>query len=412
MPPSLVIAAQLSSQLAPKDRGQLDRVVERAHRAAAAAGIDVLIAGGAEIPELFQALTGPSRAARQVYLWYAALSDYPRMLPEHRVVSFRGNPSSGWQGSESWQEVGESFVFACPNNPAARSATVAALEQQLAAYAFDGVFLDKIRFPSPANGWEELCTCFCPHCRAAAAQQGLPLTEVQHLLARMPGLTWEKAQPAARLPQAGWLAALISGLDEAEQTLLLRFLRFRAQSITRLVEDIQAMTRRRGVRLALDLFSPGLAYLVGQDYPALAGLADWIKPMSYRYANGPAGLRLEIPQFVRGLERYLQLKPGAAQLWMKAHIPGFEDADLNALDQAGAPLALIAQETRQAVAWMGAVPVYMGVEAVSIPAFQIDIQPAQVRQMISIARDTGARGIVLAWDLLQMPLKNLQAVGE
>jgi hypothetical protein len=49
-------------------------------------------------------------------------------------------------------------------------------------YPFDGVFLDKIRFPSPANGLNEVLSCFCDHCRRAAAADGLHLASVARSL--------------------------------------------------------------------------------------------------------------------------------------------------------------------------------------------------------------------------------------
>ena len=39
----------------------------------------------------------------------------------------------------------------------------------MTAYPFDGVFLDKIRFPSIANGLQDLFSCFCPFCAQKAA---------------------------------------------------------------------------------------------------------------------------------------------------------------------------------------------------------------------------------------------------
>jgi hypothetical protein len=82
---------------------------------------------------------------------------------------------------------------------------------------------------------------------------------------------------------------------------------------------------------------------------------------------------------------------------------------LSAIEQDGTPLDFIAAEMDQAAAWMGDTPVYVGVEAVSIPAFQINITPGQVREMIAIARQSGARGVVLSWDILSMPVENLLA---
>ena len=407
-----VCAAQLNSTHSIVNRLRLDGVMEIVRRAAETAQLDILIAGGEEIPELYGALTQTrERAAPQVFLWYATLADNPALQPDHRVVNYRGEVSLGWGGSATGEDVGETFSFACPNNPAVREAVTARLERLLTEYPFDGVFLDKFRFPSPANGLPEILSCFCPYCQSAAASAGLDLGEVQAWLTRIAAGGGKTGGPGiAPSPESGWLQTLIGGLSEQDQALVTAALRFRARSITQLVEEIRALTGRMGKQMALDLFSPGLAYLVGQDYPALARLAAWVKPMSYRYANGPAGLRLEIPQLVRGLEQLLRLAPGRAEDWLQAHAAGMAGSSLAAIERDGAPSALIASETRQAVERAGTTPVYMGIEAVSIPAFNIHTTPSHVREMLSIARETGARGAVLSWDILHMPEDNLLAV--
>ncbi|MBE0697010.1 MAG: hypothetical protein IH586_08805 [Anaerolineaceae bacterium] len=411
MSTDFVVAAQMSSQLQAQDRRYIARIIDQVRQAVAAAGIDILCVGGAEVPELYYALTEiPRKAAPQVYLWVPILSDFTSMRPEFRTINFQGNPSQGWRGSERWEEVGENFIFACPNNPAACSSTIATLERLLTEYSFDGVFLDKIRFPSTANGFAELLSCFCPHCLAAAAKQGLDLTAVQAMLNRMPKQKHWQEMSEVNLPQAAWLAALLGMLPSSDQDLLLRFLGFRAQAITRLVKAIQALAVRKHLRLALDLFSPGLAYLVGQDYLELANLAAWVKPMSYRYASGPAGLRLEIPELARGLEQYLRLAPEVAERWLWAAVPELSGVRLSDLVQDGAPLELIAAESRRAATWLGSTPLYMGVEAVSIPAYRVEVHPSEVRQLVEIARESGAHGIVLSWDLLQIPEENLLAI--
>ena len=405
-----VCAAQLNSTHSIVNRLQLDGVMEIVHRAAETAQLDILIAGGEEIPELYEALTQPQeRPAPQVFLWYAALADNPALMPDYRAVNYRGEPSLGWGGSATGEEIGETFTFACPNHPAAREAVMARLELLLTEYPFDGVFLDKFRFPSPANGLHEVLSCFCPYCQSAAANAGLDLGEVQAWLARIAAGGKTGGPSIARSSQPDWLQTLVGGLAEHDQALAAAALRFRAGSITHLVEEIRALTDRKGRQLALDLFSPGLAYLVGQDYRALAGLAAWVKPMSYRYANGPAGLRLEIPQLVRGFEKLLRLAPGRAEEWLQAQAAGMAGSSLAAIERDGAPSALIAAETRLAVERAGTTPVYMGIEAVSIPAFNIDITPGHVREMSSIAHNSGARGAVLAWDILHMPEDNLLA---
>ena len=67
------------------------------------------------------------------------------------------------------------------------------------------------------------------------------------------------------------------------------------------------MASRLGRKVSLDLFSPGLASVVGQDYRALSRYSVWAKPMTYRVAMGPAGLRLEIPALVEGVAAMFDL---------------------------------------------------------------------------------------------------------
>ena len=405
-----VFAAQLNGTRSMVDRLGLGGVMEIVHRAAETAHLDILVAGGEEIPELFGALTrGHTRPAPEVFLWYPVLADNPGLRPDFRTVNYRGEPSLGWRVAETAGEVGETFTFACPNHPGARETVMTRLEWLLKEYPFDGVFLDKFRFPSPANGLQEVMSCFCPYCRSAAASAGWDLGEVQAWLTHLAGRGNSSGSIVARSSPSDWLERLVGDLSDQEQAMVRRALRFRAQSVTRLVEEIRALTDRQGRQLALDLFSPGLAYLVGQDYAALAGLAAWVKPMSYRYANGPAGLRLEIPQLARGLDTLLHLAPGQTEGWLQANMPEMAGSSIAEIERDGAPSALISAETRRAVELAGTTPVYMGVEAVSIPAFNIHITPAHVRQMLSIAREAGARGVVLSWDLLNMPVENLLA---
>jgi hypothetical protein len=110
---------------------------------------------------------------------------------------------------------------------------------------------------------------------------------------------------AGQLQSTGDGDARRSWVEEllADDSILKRFLRFRSDSVTRIVAQAAKEARERGRRTALDLFSPGLAGVVGQDYQTLASFASWAKPMTYRVAQGPASLRLEIPAPVDHLAR-------------------------------------------------------------------------------------------------------------
>ena len=178
------------------------------------------------------------------------------------MVNWRGERSRGWGGwAEKGGDVEETFRFVCPNNPAVRRKVVRRLRELLDRYAFGGVFLDKIRFPSPANGVDEMLSCFCDHCRAAAASVDLDLDLVVKILAdRAIDLCASPAETRGEAFQ--WLDALLAG-----NPILSRFLHFRAESVAALVAELAEQARRMGRKVSLDLFSPFVAFLVGQENP-------------------------------------------------------------------------------------------------------------------------------------------------
>jgi hypothetical protein len=400
------LGAQVVIDRSLASRFDQERVLADLRQRAQAGSLDLLAVGGAVLPGLYRALADKkTRPVEQVYLWHPVLADYPGLAPDHLVVDYQGEPARGLSDYQVQESSGEEFRFACPNNPAARQVVFGQLEELLARYEFDGVFLDKMRFPSPANGLAELLSCFCEHCCRRAAEQALDLAEVRALLQALPS-HGAPGRPDASLTSTGaaWLDDLLAGWP-----LLHRWMRFRAESITRLVADLQARLHWLGRRLALDLFSPGLAPLVGQDYRALAPYAAWCKPMIYQSAKGPAGLRLEIPQLAQGLEQFLRAESGSIWAWAQNRLPALAGASLERIAAGGLPLAVVEAELRAAIQLMAPTPVYLGVEAVSLAAFDIHTTPESVAGFTEMARRAGAAGVVLSWDLLNMPPENIRA---
>ena len=402
MAESFVLAAQLSTGHSTPDALGKDRVLHVLQQALDVAPLDILIIGWEEIPDLYQTLTAQkTRHTDEAYLWYPLLSDYPGLKPDHLVLTYRGASSQGWGDFAAGGEISETFRFACPNNPDVQQTTLFHLERLLTAYNFDGVFLDKFRFPSPANGLEEMLSCFCKHCYQAASKQGLDLTEVKEAienLAKPDGLTTHNAV----LPGAQWLEDLL-----ADRPTLQKFIRFRADSITKLVASVHTLTNRLGKKLALDVFSPGLAPLVGQDYASIARYGVWAKPMIYRFAKGPAGLRLELPTLAGDLKQFLGYDSGRVLSWIQQRVPGLADTDFKRINTQGVPLGLIADEARQAVELMAPTPIYLGLETVSMPGV-ISITPENVKETIGVGQAAGVAGVVLSWDLMHTPIENLR----
>lgn len=397
------LGAQLSTSHSSPAALDARRMLESVRRALEVIDLDLLIIGFREAPEAFRRFCGPHRPVDQTYLWFSALSNIEGMTELDLVVNWRGAPSRGWGGwAEKSGEVEETFRFACPNNPAVREKTTRRLRELLARYDFKGVFLDKIRFPSPANGADEILSCFCDHCRRAAEAEGLDLNEVVAIFA-------DKALKVHALAFAGggghWLNSIA-----ARNPLIARFLAFRAESVAGLADRLADEARRMGRAVSLDLFSPSLAPLVGQDYRRLKEFCDWAKPMTYRLAQGPAGLRLEIPALIEGVAQRFGLDEAQVVEWSARHA-GFNQDMLRQTREKAVPLAFMQAEIEAAIRATAPVPVYFGLELVSQPGV-IEVTPADVVDMVRAGRAANAAGLVISWDLMHAPMDGLRALAE
>jgi hypothetical protein len=322
------------------------------------------------------------------------------------VVNWRGERSRGWGGwAQNEAETDETFRFVCPNNPIARQKTLRRLRELLGRYSFAGVFLDKIRFPSPANGLDEVLSCFCDHCRGAAAAVGLDLDAVVKMFEARTAVASDISMVEGGIGgEAPWLDALARA-----NPILSRFLRFRADSITSLVAEAHEEAGRLGRKVAMDLFSPCLAQLVGQDYRGLAHFCAWAKPMTYRVARGPAGLRLEIPALVEGVARLFEIDEPRILDWTARNARAFDRDMLRQTRDSAVPLPVMVSEISAAIRAMDSIPVYFGLELVSHPGI-IDITPPLVREMVQAGHAANAAGLIISWDLLHAPLDGIKAL--
>ena len=400
-----IIGAQVSTSHTSPDGLTLDAVLATVERVSSAIDLDILVVGARESPEIFRGLCGPGRGVDEVVLWYNVLSDIESMEGSELVVNWRGERSRGWGGwAEKAAEVNETFRFVCPNNPAVQAKSLGRLRELLTRYPFTGAFLDKVRFPSPANGLEEVASCFCDHCRRAAKAIDLDLEDVARLFDDRTLVLGASQSERANGSEPHWLTELA-----VPNPLLDRFLRFRMDSITNLVAKAHALISGLGRRVAADLFSPGLAQLVGQDYRGLARYCDWIKPMTYRVALGPAGLRLEIPALAAGISRMFGVSEARISEWAARHVHGFDRHTLQMTRDHAVPLPVITAEIGSAVQLAHPIPVYFGLELVSHPGV-VEITPQLVGEMVQAGRRANAAGLVISWDLMHAPMDGIQAL--
>jgi hypothetical protein len=400
------LGAQLSTSHSSRDLLDPVAMIEVVRGVQEAIDLDLLIVGFREAPEIFSAFCGSRSPVGDTLLWYCALSDIEGMDDSDLVVNWRGERSRGWGGcAEKAGGVEETFRFVCPNNPAVRQKALARLRELLARYAFSGVFLDKIRFPSPANGVDEMLSCFCDHCRDEARRVDLDLDSVVKILADRAISPCASGAETSGHEASPWLDALLVG-----SPVLSHFLRFRADSVVALVAELAEQARQMGRKVSLDLFSPCLAQLVGQDYGHLKRHSDWAKPMTYRLAQGPAGLRLEIPALIGGVASRFDLDEAQIVEWSARHAAFDRDMLLETRERA-VPMSFIQAEIDAAIRALAPVPVYFGLELVRQPGV-IDVDPAHVADMVKAGRAANAAGLVISWDLMHAPIDCVRALAE
>ena len=364
--------------------------------------ISGLIVGSYENKAVFRELTSDKKEGDpETYLWYNLLSDYPGQDENESVITDAGKSCKKWfgWGEDAQDEVSESFMFSCPNHPDARQKTLTGLSNLLDRYPFDGVFLDKFRFPSPASGLDLTFSCFCPHCYQKAAAFGLDLDQVKQELR-----SWDPQSFGLSDRTDNWLEALL-----AEKPSLQKFIRFRIDSVLDIVREVRKITDAHGVKLGFDLFSPSFAEIVGYDYRELAQYADWVKPMTYQYAFGPAGLRLETISLIEGIQKEFGITEHELFANASKSVPWFTSGKYTELKETAVPMEWIRSEMAASKRLMEKTPVYFGLECVSFPGV-IDVKPDQAAALLSAAMDNGADGTVLSWDLMHMPLENLEAM--
>jgi hypothetical protein len=250
-----------------------------------------------------------------------------------------------------------------------------------------------------------MLSCFCDHCRDAAARADLDLDSIVEILADRAIEPGGSVAEASGDEASSWLGALLAG-----SPILSRLVRFRADSAAALVAELAEQARRMERKVSLDLFSPCLAPLVGQDYGRLKRHCDWAKPMTYRLAQGPAGLRLEIPALIGGVASRFDLDEARIVEWSARHAAFDRDMLLETRERA-VPMSFIQAEIDAAVRALAPVPVYFGLELIRQPGV-IDIDPAHVVDMVKAGRAANAAGLVISWDLMHEPIDCVRALAE
>ncbi len=340
-----------------------------------------------------------SRVGVQLYLWHPLLTGNGGLNPtaQRQVIGMDGKAVEGYRHMPE-------FTFMCPNNVLVARAVLDRLRKALWNGPYQGVFLDRIRFPSPSVDLSKTLACFCPDCRKVAESEGLDLVALTYRFSRL------FESPDLIKPALQRLLAPARTRDAyTDPTMLRRFLDVRARSITRIVASASVIAQEIGIKVGLDCLSPALTTLVGQDLAGLDTCCDWIKIMVYGHTNAPAGLPYELLSLAHWLSGKAKISENEALRWLNETAILPMPVSAGELRENGLDSVALGIEVKRAHD-AGVRKVLAGIELVDLEGVT-HLSQEQIAKDLRALMDAKADGIVLAWDLWWMPPEWLKVVG-
>lgn len=359
--------------------------------------IDSVLLGWGLPESLITAVRATTHANNaKLFRWHPFLTGdgifVPR--PEWQTISVSGERVPGFRGMPE-------FTFVCPNKTAVHDTILEHLQALCQTGLYDGIFLDRMRFPSPAAAPDRWLACFCDDCQRKAAGEGLDLTEVRQEIKD----TLVQSNGACLILQD------LEGFRKPSRPALSNFLTFRSRSITQFIAEAAVIIRSENLGVGLDCFAPSLMHMVGQDLAALSEIGDWIKVMTYAHTLGPAGLPFELLELANWLMSHGASEPQALT-WLSETLGLPLPKDLAALRTPGlTSTALQAELRRGKSSCIKPMPLLAGIELIKLEGVT-HLSPNQIKQDLSALRNIHVDGLSLSWDLYHMPVAYLDLVAE
>lgn len=361
------------------------KVRERLREAFELLPISIVILGWDLPPRLEEIVAEVTTSHKAtLYRWHPLLaSDAGFALPaEWQPINLRGEPVPGFRGLPE-------FTFICPNRTDVQEWIAERIEVAAQRGIYQGLFFDRMRFPSPAENPERHLACFCKYCQRIASDSGLDLEAVRRQIESI--LT-----DAARAKV--FTQTLFTPIDDSR---LESFFTFRFNSITHIIEYAAKLGRAHGLNIGLDCFSPTLTRMVGQDLSALNKSCDWIKLMTYPRVFGPAGLPFELNTLAKWLSaRYKIEETEAAKIVSEASELSIAKDGLESES-----IAHEIQRGREAgISNLLAGIALVELEGVHAPTLE------QIRSDLAACKN--ADGLAISWDLWHIQPEYLKAIQE
>lgn len=268
---------------------------------------------------------------------------------------------------------GEEFHFVCPASIRNRAALRDAFEELTAGCAPDGVFLDRIRYPSAVRSPAHFFGCRCSACRERQKEAGVDPRVFQDRIGRADRL--DEALPDR----------LENGRYHYRDPDLECVMAAKRKTITEAVGQYCHTFHQRGIRVGIDTFAPALADLVGQDLRALLPLVDLVKPMMYFRTFAPAGIPYELHAYGKAFSDRLSTLWGG-----RTDDPRSMETQLRSLPD-------------------GKDKICPGLEINRVPGI-CEPDADRLREAVRAVKAAGCDTIVLSWNVLQAREEEIRAV--
>lgn len=351
--------------------------------------IDAVILGWCTDKNLYKNITEYLKTqGTYAYLWLPVFSETGLLKEVAPVVDSKKRQIQHFALKET-----ENFEFYCPSHQLNSKAVKQIYEENFQDINFDGIFLDKIRYPSFSNGKDSIFTCFCEKCEQKMIRTDIDIKALkQKIKAIDDGVYGDNPLGIDDYNKLNYILS-----DDT----LEKFFLFKQNNINEAVEDLYNYFSSLGLKVGLDLLSPFVGYFSGQSAEDLVKYCDFIKPMFYRATFAPAGMPFELGKYEEGflkdsnqdrLKEVLNLKDYTQDLF---------------------PLDFMARELDDLADLKKKHPygLFPGIEVNRIPGVA-DISPDYIKETINEINKHDVDGIVMSWDMLSAPGENLKTTLE
>ena len=203
----------------------------------------------------------------EAYFWLPVFAEIIDMDKEDSYVE-----TDLFEKKESRLNNGDAFEFVCQSSEKNIRYITDRFEEICADIDLDGVFLDRIRYKSPALARDAIFGCQCQSCRKMYYENVI-----------------DKGIYDKLIPQR-----IENGVYRYDDGMIDDLMRIKRETINRQIERLHGYFKGRGLKVGLDTFALCLADFVGQDIISLNDFSDFIKPMFYLRTTAPAGLPFEL----------------------------------------------------------------------------------------------------------------------